>query len=52
MEKLNNKELSDVSGGILKSVSVGVWAIIGGAISFGIGLLSGWVRPYPCSSTR
>ncbi len=46
---LDNKKLSEVNGGAFK-VAAAKWFIIGGAISFAIGVVSGLLRPSTCSS--
>jgi len=46
MEKLNEKEMLEVTGG---SVSVGLVATIAGAIVFIAGLISGYTNPASCN---
>lgn len=45
MEKLDNKTLMNINGGAL---SIGAMIAIGGAITFIIGLLDGFIRPLKC----
>ena len=46
---LNNKELSQINGGAFK-LAAGKWFLLGGAVSFAIGIISGFLRPSTCSS--
>ncbi|HIS18018.1 MAG TPA: class IIb bacteriocin, lactobin A/cerein 7B family [Candidatus Coprovivens excrementavium] len=48
---LTEKELNEVNGGAIK-LSVGTFLIIGGILSFTIGLINGYLRPLTCSSTK
>ena len=48
MTKVDDLELKNVNGGVLRVA--GKWAIIGAVVTFGIGFLSGWMRPSTCSS--
>lgn len=41
---ISDKELKNISGGF----SLGVGLLIGGLISFFIGVVDGYVRPLPC----
>lgn len=52
MINLEKEELNEVKGGFVKSVGAGFIVGIGTAVTFLIGALSGYVRPYPCSSTK
>ncbi len=44
MEILNKEELKNINGGI----SFGLLALIGGAVTFIIGILDGLTRPLKC----
>lgn len=44
MKTLNNEELKNINGGI----SFGILALLGGAITFIIGILDGLTRPLKC----
>jgi lactobin A/cerein 7B family class IIb bacteriocin len=48
---MTDQELKQINGGLLKVV-VGKYIIIGGAISFLIGAVNGYLRPLTCSSSR
>lgn len=50
MEILTNKELCETSGGG-KLTFLGIAAIIGGVVTFIIGAVNGYQRPYPCNYT-
>jgi len=45
MEKLNDNELLNISGG---AISFGVFAAIAGTITFLIGVIDGFTRPLKC----
>lgn len=45
---LDNKKLSEIKGGAFK-LSAGKWLALGGALSFAIGVVSGFLRPSSCS---
>ncbi len=50
MNYLNNEELIKINGG---GIAIkGVYAVIGGAIVFLIGVVNGLIRPYGCSSNK
>lgn len=51
MNNLTNEELHNINGGAIK-LSVGAYLIIGGAASFVIGLINGYLRPLACSSSK
>ena len=51
MKNLTDEELNNVNGGAIK-LSVGTFLIIGGAASFVIGLVNGYLRPLACSSSK
>jgi len=44
MEKLNNEELQNITGGI----RLGLGLLIGAAVVFVIGVIDGFVRPLAC----
>ncbi len=44
MKYLNEVELKEINGGI----SYGLWAILGGIVTFVIGFLDGITRPLRC----
>lgn len=46
MKNLEKEEMLKINGG---AISAGVWALIGGAIVFMIGLVDGFVRPLKCN---
>ena len=46
MEKLNKKELVNVSGG---GISLGVGLLIGAGVIFIIGVIDGFIRPLKCN---
>lgn len=48
---LSEKELNEINGGAIK-IGVGTFLIIGGAVSFLIGLVNGYLRPLTCSSSK
>lgn len=43
---LQDEELMTLTGGAIK---FGLWTIIGGAITFIIGIIDGYLRPLPCN---
>ncbi len=43
---LTNEELMYVTGGAVK---LSVWAIVGGVITFVIGVVDGYLRPLACN---
>lgn len=43
---LQDEELIALNGGAVK---YGLWTIIGGAITFLIGIIDGYLRPLPCN---
>jgi len=51
MIELSNVELTKIEGGGFK-FSIGTGIIIGGAISFLIGVANGLLRPLGCSSAK
>ena len=46
MEKLNKKNLMDISGG---GISLGAGLLIGAGIVFIIGVIDGFIRPLKCN---
>ena len=48
---MTDQELKQIDGGLLKVV-VGKYIIIGGAISFLIGAINGYLRPLSCYSRK
>ena len=46
MEKLNNKELSQINGG---GISFGIGCLIAAGIVFLIGVIDGYMRPLKCN---
>lgn len=45
MVKLNDQELLDINGG---AISFGAILLIGGIVTFVIGLIDGYIRPLRC----
>lgn len=45
MKKINEEELKEISGG---GISIGSGLLIGGIITFIIGIVDGYVRPLAC----
>ena len=43
---LETEELSNITGG---GISYGIFAVIGGAIAFVIGVIDGYLRPLSCN---
>ena len=52
MKNLDEQELKTINGGIIKLTATGIALITGAVASFVIGVFSGYMRPYPCSSVR
>ena len=51
MKELNKEELINIEGGAIKS-AVTIGFIVGGIITFAIGVVNGLLRPLGCSSTK
>jgi len=48
MESIKKEELQNINGGFLKTTSLGIGLLLGGAIAFGIGIYSGYINPNKC----
>lgn len=51
MKNLSKEELQTIEGGALKNV-ITIGVIVGGIITFTIGVINGILRPLGCSSTK
>ena len=51
MKNLSKEELQTIEGGALKNV-ITISVIVGGIITFTIGVINGILRPLGCSSTK
>lgn len=52
MNELTNSELMSIEGGAFKVSILGAGLIIGGMITFLIGVANGYLRPLGCSSSK
>ncbi len=46
---LSNDELREIEGGGLKISAAGIGLIVGGVVSFAIGVVNGFLRPLACT---
>ena len=51
MKNLTNEELSNVNGGAIRIVA-GKVLLGGGILTFIVGVISGYLRPLSCSSSK
>ena len=49
MRNLDEKDLANVNGGLLRMSVAGAGLLIGAAVSFALGAFSGYIRPYSCT---
>lgn len=51
IEKLSEKELQNIEGGLIKMSTAGM-LFFGGVVTFIIGAINGYLRPIACSSDK